>query len=86
MELEPQKYGQMGTWRHGGHRDIKRKMENGSPGDFPFSFNRLLIMQTEVCPFVDEEKRNLTVCKRTKQTKRTYPSIRLCRSGGQKPS
>jgi hypothetical protein len=34
-------------------------MENGSPGDFPLSFNRLLIVQTEICPFVDEEKTEL---------------------------
>jgi hypothetical protein len=40
------------TWRHG---DIKLK--NGSPGDFPSSVYRLLIVQRKlvVCLFVDEE-------------------------------
>jgi hypothetical protein len=37
----------METFRH--------QMENGNPGDFPLSVYLLLIFQTEVCPFVDEE-------------------------------
>jgi hypothetical protein len=39
------------TWIHG-HRDIKRKMENGSPGDFPVSVYRLPIVQLKVCLYL----------------------------------
>ncbi len=57
------------------------QMENGSPGDFPQSVYRLLIVQTEVCRLSDwfpRNKRNFSVCKGTKQTKRTkrtWPSM-----------
>ncbi len=54
--------------------------EKGSPGDFPYSVYRLLIVQTEVRHFsvcLRRKKLKLFVCKRTKQakrTKRTCPS------------
>jgi hypothetical protein len=57
----------METRRHG---EIKRKTENGSPGNFPYSVECLLIVvQTEVviCLFVDEETNGgYLFCKQTK--------------------
>ncbi len=60
--------GDMETCRH---VDIKRKTENGSPGDFPFVYH-LFIVQTEVCLFFVSwrNKLKLSVDKRTKQTNR----------------
>jgi hypothetical protein len=50
------------TWRH--------QTEYRSPGDFPYSVYRLLIVQTEVC--------HLSVCWwRNKRTKWTWPSMLL---------
>jgi hypothetical protein len=63
------------TWKHG---DIKQKTDNRSPGDFPYSVYCLLIMQTEICRLSVSWRRNkqkLSVCKRTKQTKRTCLSM-----------
>jgi hypothetical protein len=54
------------------------EMENGSPRDFPKFVYHLLIVQTEVCRLSicwRRYKRKLTVCKQTKQTKWTYPSL-----------
>ncbi len=59
-DMETWRCGDMESWRQGngdkeietwtwGHRDIKRKTENRSSGDFAKSVFFLLIMQTEVC-------------------------------------
>jgi hypothetical protein len=52
--------------------------ENGSPGDFSWSIYRLLIVQIEICRLSicwRRNKRKLSVCKRTRWTKRTCLSI-----------
>jgi hypothetical protein len=56
---------------------FERKMENGSPGNFPYAIYCLLIVQTEVCCLsvcLQRNKRKLSVCKRTK---RIWPSMQI---------
>jgi hypothetical protein len=58
-----------------------KKMENGSVGDFLSSVYHLLIMQMEVCRMsvcLQRNKRKLSICKWTKQTKQTCPSMLSC--------
>jgi hypothetical protein len=57
--------------------DFELQAENSSPGDFPLSVYRLLIVQTKVrrsSVCWRRNKRKLSVCKRTE---RTCPSTRL---------
>jgi hypothetical protein len=52
--------------------------ENGSPGDFPWSIYRLLIVQTEVCRLSvcwRRNKQKVSVCKKTK---RIFLSMPFC--------
>jgi hypothetical protein len=50
------------------------KTESGSPGDFPLSVYRLLVVQTEVCRL----SVCLSVCKRTKGTRRIAHLLVYC--------
>ncbi len=56
METYRRRHGNMETWKHGtwwnrdtGMETRRHETENGSPGDFPYSVYRFLIMQTEIC-------------------------------------
>jgi hypothetical protein len=73
IDIETWRHGEMETWRYGdretwkrrhGHSDIKRKMKNGSPGDFTQSVYRLLTpkQKLDVCPFVAGKKQMEVMC------------------------